>query len=156
MLTGNDLLDLVNEMQAQELPAKMSEIVRACGYEIEGKLKYTDFYTELLNAKGLLNKPEPEQISDEYQEIYEKLCEEYSEDAVSAFLKHWEESDLHAFEDAYQGIYEDEADFAAQFTTDCYGLSIPSFVVIDWQTTWDQGLRYDYKFQDGFVFSKNW
>jgi hypothetical protein len=35
MLTGNDLLTLVNEMQAQEPPAKMSEIVRACGYEID-------------------------------------------------------------------------------------------------------------------------
>ena len=51
MLTGTSLLNKVNEMQAQNPPAKMSEIVRACGYEREGKLKYTEFYTELLTVK---------------------------------------------------------------------------------------------------------
>lgn len=29
---------------------------------------------------------------------------------------------------------------------------VPSFVVIDWQDTWDSGLRYDYDFEDGYVF----
>ena len=156
MLTGNDLLILVNEMQAQEPPAKMSEIVRACGYERDGKLKYTEFYTELLTVKGLLDVKEPADISDEYQEKYESLCDTYGTDAVDAFLEIYDEDDLNSFEDAYQGSYESEADFAEQFTTDCYGLDIPSFVIIDWQATWDQGLRYDYEFQDGFVFSNNW
>lgn len=156
MLTGNDLLTLVNEMQAQEPPAKMSEIVRACGYEIEGKLKYTEFYTELLTTKGLLDQPEPTEISEEYQETYDRLCGDYGQDAVDAFLTIWEESDLHGFEDAYQGCYDSEADFAEQFTTDCYGLNVPSFVVIDWQATWDQGLRYDYEFADGSVFVNAW
>jgi hypothetical protein len=156
MLIGTELVSKVTEMQAQEPPAKMSDIVRACGYEVEGKLKYTEFYTQLLDAKGLLNKTEPAEISDEYQEIYDELCENYGEDAVNAFLEIWEESDLHGFEDAYQGRYEDEADFAEQFTTDCYALNIPSFVVVDWQATWDQGLRYDYEFVNGFVFVNAW
>jgi hypothetical protein len=156
MLTGTDLLNKVNEMQAQEPPAKMSEIVRACGYEIEGKLKFTQFYTELLTVKGLIDKPESKEISEEYQEQYTELCENYGEDAVDAFLEIWEESDLHGFEDAYQGRYEDEADFAEQFVENCYGLNVPSFVVIDWQATWDQGLRYDYEFTDGFVFVNAW
>ena len=156
MLKGTELVSKVTTMQAQEPPAKMSDIVRACGYEVEGKLKYTEFYTELLDAKGLLNKtPDPE-ISEEYQELYDELCAEYGEGAVEAFLKIWEESDLHGFTDAYQGRYEDEADFAEQFTTDCYGLSVPSFVVIDWQATWDQGLCYDYEFVNGFVFVNAW
>ena len=156
MLTGNSLLTLVDEMQAQEPPAKMSEIVRACGYEIEGKLKYTEFYTELLTVKGLLDKKEPADISDEYQELYDDLCDTYSKDAVDAFLEIYDEDDLNSFEDAYQGSYESEADFAEQFTTDCYGLDIPSFVIVDWQATWEVGLRYDYDFQDGFVFASNW
>jgi len=156
MLTGNSLLTLVDEMQAQEPPAKMSEIVRACGYEIEGKLKYTEFYTELLTVKGLLDKKEPADISDENQELYDELSNRYGEDAIDAFLEIYDEDDLGNFEDAYQGGYESEADFAEQFTTDCYGLDIPSFVIVDWQATWDQGLRYDYNFQDGFVFSSNW
>ena len=156
MLTGNSLLTLVDEMQAQEPPAKMSEIVRACGYEIEGKLKYTEFYTELLTVKGLLDKKEPADISDENQELYDELCNRYGADAIDAFLEIYDESDLNSFEDAYQGSYESEADFAEQFTTDCYGLDIPSFVIVDWQTTWEVGLRYDYDFQDGFVFASNW
>ena len=157
MLTGTALVSKVTEMQAQEPPAKMSDIVRACGYEIEGKLKYTQFYTELLDVKGLLKKKEePAEISEEYQETYDLLCGDYGQDAVDAFLDIWEESDLHGFEDAYQGRYEDEADFAEQFTTDCYGLNVPSFVVIDWQATWDQGLRYDYEFANGFVFVNAW
>ena len=156
MLTGNSLLTLVDEMQAQEPPAKMSEIVRACGYEIEGKLKYTEFYTELLTVKGLLDKKEPADISDENQELYDELCNRYGADAVDAFLEIYDEDDLNSFEDAYQGSYDSEADFAEQFTTDCYGLDIPSFVVVDWQATWEVGLRYDYDFQDGFVFASNW
>ena len=156
MLTGTALVSKVDEMQAQEPPAMMSEIVRACGYEIDGKLHFTQFYTELLNGKGLLNKtPEPE-ISEEYQETYDRLCGDYGQDAVEAFLTIWEESDLEHFEDAYQGCYDSESDFAEQFTTDCYGLNVPSFVVIDWQATWDQGLRYDYEFVDGAVFSSTW
>ncbi len=156
MLTGTALVSKVNELQAQEPPAKMSDIVRECGYEVDGKLRYTQFYTELLDAKGLLNKdPEPE-ISEEYQEIYDRLCGEYGYSSVDAFLTIWEESDLEHFEDAYQGCYDSESDFAEQFTIDCYGLNVPSFVVIDWQATWDQGLRYDYEFVDGTVFLTSW
>jgi len=156
MLTGTALVSKVTEMQAQEFPAKMSDIVRACGYEIDGKLKFTMFYVELLDAKGLLNKtPEPE-ISEEYQEIYDELCEEYGEDAVEAFLTIYEESDLQHFEDAFRGRYDSEADFAEQTTIDCYALDIPVFVMVDWQATWDQGFSGDYEFVDGFVFAKDW
>ena len=156
MLTGTALVSKVTEMQAQEPPAKMSDIVRACGYEIDGKLKFTMFYVELLDAKGLLNKtPEPE-ISEEYQEIYDELCEEYGEDAVEAFLTIYEESDLQHFEDAFRGHYQSEADFAEQTTIDCYALDIPVFVMVDWQATWDQGFSGDYEFVDGFVFAKDW
>lgn len=157
MLTGNALLTLVNELQAQEPPAKMSDIVRACGYEIEGKLKYTQFYTELLTVKGLLNNDtlEDNEISEEYQEVYTKLCGDYGRDAVNAFLELYTENDLEYFEEAYQGRYDSESDFAEQFTTDVYGFDAPSFVVVDWDATWNHNLRYDYDFEDGFVFSKN-
>ena len=158
MLTGNALLTLVNEMQAQEPPAKMSEIVRACGYEREGKLQYTQFYTELLTVKGLLNNDilEDNEISEEYQEEYQKLCDSYGKDAVNAFLElHDDESLLEYFEEAYHGRYDSESDFAEQFTVDVYGFDAPSYVVIDWDATWNTHLRYDFDFEDGFVFSKN-
>ena len=155
MLTGNALLTRVNEMQAQG--AKATEIVRACGYEYDGKVHYTQFYTELLTVKGLINNDtlENDEISEEYQEVYTKLCEEYGKDAVSAFLELYDESDLQYFEDAYQGRYDSEADFAEEFTNDVYGFDAPSFVVIDWDATWNCNLRYDFDFEDGFVFNKN-
>jgi antirestriction protein len=125
MLTGTTLLNKVNEMQAQNPPAKMSEIVRACGYEHDGKLHQT-------------------------------LCESYGKDAVNAFLEIYDdESNLQYFEDAYQGRYDSESDFAEQFTTDVYGFDAPSFVVVDWDATWNCNLRYDFDFEDGFVFNKN-
>ena len=155
MLTGTDLLTKVTEMRSQEPPIKTSDIVRACGYESDGKVHYTEFYTQLLDANGTLNKPEPTNISQEYQELYEKLCENHHEEAIEAFLTIWEESDLHGFEDAYVGCYESEKDFAEQYTTDVYGLDVPSFVVIDWQATWDL-LSYDYEFVNGYVFVNAW
>ena len=155
MLTGNALLTRVNEMQAQG--AKATEIVRACGYEYDGKVHYTQFYTELLTVKGLINNDtlENDEISEEYQEVYTKLCEEYGKDAVSAFLELYTEEDLQYFEDAYQGRYDSEADFAEEFTSSVYGFDAPSFVVIDWDATWNCNLRYDFDFEDGFVFNKN-
>ena len=156
MLTGTQLLSKVDEMQAQNPPAPMSEIVRECGYVVDGKLKYTAFYTELLEVKGLLDKKEPTEISDEYQELYDELVEKYSEEAVDAFLELYDESDLEHFEEAYYGEHKSEADFAEDFTNDSFGYEAPSFVVIDWQATWDQGLSYDFDYEDGFVFNKNW
>lgn len=156
MLTGTTLLNKVNELQAQD--TKMSEIVRACGYEVDGKLKYTQFYTELLTVKGLLNNDtlENDEISEEYQEQYQDLCDSHGKDAVDAFLELYTEADLQYFEDAYQGRYDSESDFAEQFTVDVYGFDVPSFVVVDWDATWNCNLRYDFDFEDGFVFSKNW
>jgi antirestriction protein len=158
MLTGNDLLTLVTEMQAQEPPAKMSDIVRACGYERDGKLKYTEFYTELLTVKGLINNDtlENDEISEEYQEQYQKLCEDHGKDAVDAFLELYDEDDLESFEEAYYGRYDDEATFAEEFTTDVLGVDIPQHIVVDWDATWNCNLRYDFDFEDGFVFNKNW
>ena len=155
MLTGNALLTRVNEMQAQG--AKATEIVRACGYEYDGKVHYTQFYTELLTVKGLINNDalEDNEISEEYQEVYQNLCESYGKDAIDAFLELYDESDLQYFEDAYQGRYDSEADFAEDFTSSVYGFDAPSFVVIDWDATWNCNLRYDFDFEDGFVFNKN-
>ena len=155
MLTGINLLNKVNELQEQG--AKATEIVRACGYEYDGKVHYTQFYTELLTVKGLINNDtlEDNEISEEYQEVYQNLCESYGKDAVSAFLELYDESDLQYFEDAYQGRYDSEADFAEDFTSSVYGFDAPSFVVIDWDATWNCNLRYDFDFEDGFVFNKN-
>ena len=154
MLTGTALLTKVTEMRSQEPPIKTSDIIRACGYESDGKVHYTEFYTQMLDANRTLNKPEPTNISQEYQEVYEKLCENHHEEAIEAFLTIWEESDLEHFEDAYVGCYESEKDFAEEYVTERCD-TVPWCVVIDWQATWDQ-LSYHYEFVNDYVFSRDW
>ena len=36
------------------------------------------------------------------------------------------------------------------------GEVLPDCLVIDWEATWNCSLRYDFDFEDGFVFNKNW
>ena len=83
------------------------------------------------------------------------MCEEYGKDAVSAFLELYDESDLQYFQDAYQGRYDSESDFAEYFYNETWDMVIPDGVVVDWDATWNCNLRHDFDFEDGFVFSKN-
>lgn len=50
------------------------------------------------------------------------------------------------FRDAYVGIYDSGADYAEQTAEDCGDIpkDMPSWIVIDWQASWDCNLRHDY------------
>lgn len=152
-LTGSDLISRVDSLRAEGKSA--TEVVLACGYVKEnGKGAYTDFYTELLQAKGQDLPADDTEVSEEYQEDYDRLVDIYSQDAVDAFIELYGEDCLDSFEDAYQGEYDSEADFAEQFTTDVYG-DIPAYVVVDWEATWNSNLSYDFDFEGGFIFNRN-
>ena len=150
MLTGTEFLTKVNQMRADG--ASSSEIVRACGYEIDGKLKYTMFYMELLKMK----EPEIHEDDEEVSEEYQKLSEQYGQDAVDAFIEIWDEDNLEYFEEAFYGRYDSEEDFAEDFMTNTYGIDIPVMIVVDWKATWNSNLRHDFYFEKGFVFNSNW
>jgi hypothetical protein len=52
------------------------------------------------------------------------------------------------------------ADFAEEYFTEMSGRDIPVDLVIDWETTFFQSLRYDFDFVEagyrvGYVFSNN-
>lgn len=154
MLTGPALVSKVSELQAQNVST--SEIVRQCGYIKEnGNLSYVDFYTELLTEKGLINQEEDPKIAEEHREEYDRLCANYAEDAVKAFIELYGEDNLEYFEEAYHGYYDSEEDFAEQYSNDVYGVDVPSFLVIDWAATWNCSLRYDFDYENGYVFNKN-
>ena len=142
----------------EEIDSTFTATVKAieCGYLKEnGKVDYTEFYTQLLAAKGLLEKME-EKWASENEELRVKLSEEWGEEAVDAFVEIWSEDDLEFFTEAYQGAYESGADFAEDHISDCFGVSnLPIFVEINWEATW-QNLQYDYCEQDGYIFSVNW
>ena len=82
-----------------------------------------------------------------------------STEAIEAFVEefgiHCLETD--SFEDAYRGEYGSEAEFAEQYTNDCYTMgTIPDWVVIDWQATWDTELSCSFVYNNGHVFISNW
>jgi hypothetical protein len=84
-----------------------------------------------------------------YYEDYCKLGEEYSYDAVDAFLEYFGFDQLSGFQDSYRGSYESKGHFAEDFVNDCYCVDIPGFLEIDWETSFD---NLDFVYQDGFVF----
>ena len=141
----------------EEFDSTVTATVKAteCGYlKEDGKVDYTEFYTQLLAAKGLLEKTEEELASE--NELRVKLSEEYGEEAVDAFVEIWSEDDLEYFTEAYHGAYKSGADFAEELISDCFGVSnLPIFVEINWEATW-QNLQYDYCEQDGYIFNVNW
>lgn len=57
-------------------------------------------------------------------------------------------------EEAFLGEHNSGGDFAQywfeEFTTDH---SIPDWIVVDWQATWDNNLRHDFTFEAGYVWS---
>lgn len=164
-ITGSELISMVDDLTVQG--KTRSEICRAAGYtsikqDGNERLHFTDFYTELLEAKGgpeVLNNQEEDgewdythpEVDEEYMEIYNELCEQYSQQAVDFFLTSWSDCDLEDFRDYYIGYYESEADFAENWYDD---LDIPVQIVVDWQATWDTNLRHDFYFMSGYVFRK--
>lgn len=89
-----------------------------------------------------------------FYEEYVTQGENIGYDVVDAFVGYHGISCVEYAGDAYRGVYDSEADFAEEYTTDVYG-DVPGFVVVDWQATWDHNLRYDFDFIDGFVFNSN-
>lgn len=72
--------------------------------------------------------------------------------AIEAFVEEFGINDIDRFEDAYYGEYDSEAEFAEHYTTDCYPMDMPEWVVVDWQATWDNELSDDFTYNNGYVF----
>ena len=93
-----------------------------------------------------------------YYEDYARMVDEYDQETVDAFLEEFDLMDVEHLEDAYNGQYRSEAEFAENFVTDMgYAQNdMPYWIAIDWQKTWDDGLSWDYTFNNGYVFCNNW
>ena len=92
-----------------------------------------------------------------YYEDYARMVDEYDQETVDAFLEEFDLMDVEHLQDAYHGRFDSEAEFAENFLNDCYGMpDMPYWVAIDWEKTWDDGLSWDYTFNNGYVFCNNW
>lgn len=127
------------EIFAEETLAKVDELLEE-NYALDDMIQFIDENSE---SDFVL-----------YYEDYVKQGENLGYDVVDAFVGYHGISYVEYVEEAYCGIYSSEADFAEEYLSDIHS-DLPTYIVIDWQATWDQNLRYDYDFVDGFVFRSN-
>ena len=173
-LTGQALLDKIEILRTEGVTTKFTAI--ECGYVREGdntKVEYTEFYTQMMLAKGIAkldengevvfpnvgNTEDTEDTEDEevneLTELKNKLIDNYGEGPVDAFLEWWDMDDLKHFEDAYIGYYRSAADFAEEYVCDGEVDRLPFYVAIDWEKTWDN-IEGDYVVEGDFYFYRNW
>ena len=90
---------------------------------------------------------------------YREMVKEYDQETVDAFLNaDFDIDDISRLEDAYYGQYDSEEEFAENFVNECYGLPVdmPTWIAIDWEKTWEDGLSWDYTFYNGYVFCNHY
>lgn len=100
---------------------------------------------------------------DDFVSFYEDYIdqgERVGYEVVDAYIKEYGVCRVDEVENAYLGTYSTPADFAEEYYTEMSGRDIPVDLVIDWEATWYQSLRYDYDFVEagyrvGYVFSNN-
>jgi hypothetical protein len=127
------------EIFSDKVVAKIDELLED-NYDLDDILEFVDQNSEA-----------------DFVSFYEEYCtagENIGYDVVDAFVKYHGISYVENVEDAFRGVYYDEATFAEEYYSDVYG-ELPAFVVVDWEATWKQSLTYDFDFVDGYVFCSN-
>jgi len=123
------LTDSYQEVLAADTVSKIDELLDEA-YALEDMLEFIDEYNETQFVT--------------YYEEYVRCGEAIGYEAVDALIG--ENGEMSCIEDCdsrYQGCYQDEAEFAESMVLE-QGHIIPDCVVVDWQATWDQNLRYDF------------
>jgi hypothetical protein len=164
-LTGEALLAAVKLHDAGT--ETKSELVARCGYQRpDGKPAFTAFYEALLAAKGIPTSTDdidteeydswPAQKQELYDVVHDRLGEKWDHDDLVEFLRLLDEQcgieNAEQFEEAYQGCYDGwhwQREFGEElleaydsnYTNDA---GMMSWLVIDWEATWNSALRYDY------------
>lgn len=115
---------------------KIDELIEQ-NFDLDSILEFIDN----VNEKDFVN----------FYEDYVDQGEKLGYDVVDAWVEHCGDFDQVAeCEDAYYGEYSSESDFAEEYMSELY--DIPSSIVVDWESTWETTLRYDFDYQDGYIF----
>ena len=138
------------------------------GYELEEVLTVLDYFGEeyaehleqILECRDD-NCADNEELYDfieafsvddlKYFEDYKSAVDDYNEDAVKAYIEVCGIECVAGFGDAYEGEFDDVEAFVDNFMENM-GESIPSWVVVDHEATWNCSLRHDYYEENGFYF----
>ena len=112
-----------------ETVEKIDELLEE-NYALDDMLKFIDEY----NENDFVG----------YYEEYVRCGEAIGYEAVDALIgETGYMSDIEDCDERYQGFYDDEAEFAEDFYNNI-GCNVPDGIVVDWEATWEQSLRYDY------------
>ena len=166
MLKGDSLIEYVNDkmqfINRNELTR--TEMIKDAGYVYDnGDAMYTDFYTELLRAKGVTPVTDSDAADVEYddmstddKDLYDKITdmlgEKWTHEETIEFINELNDIGIDTasqFEDAYEYTsdnYWGEKEFAEYWCIEVMDARIPDIVLaaVDWQDVWDHNLRYDF------------
>lgn len=168
MLKGDSLLDFVKDKMPLINRGELTrtEMIKDAGYAYDnGKAMYVDFYTELLNARGVVptdtvsvTEEEYDNLTSEEKDLYDKITdmlgEKWTHEETVEFMDELEDIGITTasqFEDAYEYTHDSylsyaEKEFAQYWCIDVLDAQIPECVLsaVDWQDVWDHNLRYDF------------
>ena len=139
-LTAN-YKDTLNTSTVEKIDELLDE-----SYALDDMLEFIDTYNEDAFVS--------------YYEEYVRCGEAIGYDAVDALIGEMGYvGDIEGCDERYQGCYESTADFAEEMCAQL-GYTVPEFVVVDWEATWEQSLRYDYTacevgYRQVYIFSDN-
>ena len=168
MLTGKSLVDYVDERKTLIDRGELTrtDLIKDAGYVYDnGKAMYTQFYTELLNARGVVPTTTRDVEDEEYdnldqdkKDLYDsvdnKLGSKWTHEEIIEFIEELDDIGITTsseFEDAYEYTHDSyssyaEKEFAEYFCLEVLNAQIPDIVLyaVDWQHVWDHDLRYDF------------
>ena len=168
MLKGDSLINFVNDKMVLVNRGELTrtDMIKDAGYVYDnGKAMYVDFYTELLNARGItpstttdVAETEYDAMSEDDKDLYDKITdmlgEKWTHEETVEFMEELDDIGITTasdFEDAYEWTHDSyssyaEKEFSEYFCIEVMGAEIPECVLsaVDWQDVWDHNLRYDF------------
>ena len=168
MLKGSSLVEYVNDKMPLINRGELTrtDMIKDAGYVYDsGKAMYVDFYTELLNARGVIPTTNTDTMDQEYddmsedeKDLYDKITdmlgEKWTHEETVEFMDELDDIGINTasdFEDSYEYTHDSyssyaEKEFAEYFCIEVMDAQIPDCVLaaVDWQDVWDHNLRYDF------------
>ena len=143
-----------------------TDMIMDAGYVYDnGKAMYTQYYTELLNARGVTPTTNTDTMEQEYddmstdeKDLYDKITdmlgEKWTHEETVEFMDELCDIGIETasdFEDAYEYTHDSyssyaEKEFSEYWCIEVLDAQIPECVLsaVDWQDVWDHNLRYDF------------
>ena len=130
----------------QQLPAsvlsKAGELVNEQGYPLSDIRDFIESYGYVAFLEG-------------YYETWADLTDDgYDNEAIEAFIEDNSIEDIDNFEEAYCGEFGTIRE-VVEWVMELNGQELPSWLVVDYESTWQCNLRHDFIFESGYLFHRD-